>query len=114
MKGGMKTELKVLKEGETGYGLMGECAKTQVDCTAGDSGSQGRVWGGSDAQWWDDFCQSNLSQMLILSLSTSTPLHKREMMVMLMKVELRFTVYLKREEGVRIHSVLFKLHLHLH
>lgn len=74
----------------------------------------GRVWGGSDAQWWDDFCQSNLSQMLILSLSTSTPLHKREMMVMLMKVELRFTVYLKREEGVRIHSVLFKLHLHLH
>ncbi len=39
---------------------MGECAKTQVDYAAGDSGSRGRVWGGSDAQWWGDFCRSNL------------------------------------------------------
>ncbi len=40
---------------------MGECAKTQVDYAAGDSGSRGRVWGGgSDVQWWGDFCQSNL------------------------------------------------------
>lgn len=37
---------------------------------------------------------------------------RRMMTVMLMKVELRFTVYLDREEGVLIHSVLFKLHLH--
>lgn len=39
---------------------------------------------------------------------------RRKMTVMLMKVELRLTVYLDREEGVLIHSVLFKLHLHLH
>lgn len=66
----MKTEPKCLKEGGTDYGLMGVCAKTQVDCATGDSGSLGEGVGG-----WDDFSQSDLSQMLILSLSTFTLLH---------------------------------------